>query len=277
MLKASWGGGGRGMRVVETEEALAPAIESARREALSAFGNDEVHLEKLVRRARHVEVQILADCHGGAVHLFERDCSVQRRNQKVVERAPAPYLDEASRTLLCEAALRLARAANYTHAGTVEFLMDVDTGAFYFIEVNPRIQVEHTVTEEVTGIDIVKAQIRITEGARIGSPESMVPLQEAIRLNGHALQCRVTTEDPENGFAPDYGRITAYRSAAGLGVRLDGGTAYSGAVITPTTIPCWSRSPPGAIPRQRRPAAWTAPCASSASAGCRQTWPFSRT
>ncbi|MEZ5611709.1 MAG: pyruvate carboxylase [Rhodocyclaceae bacterium] len=258
MLKASWGGGGRGMRVVESEEELAPAMESARREALAAFGNDEVYLEKLVRRARHVEVQVLADQHGGAVHLFERDCSVQRRNQKVVERAPAPYLDEATRSELCEAALRLARAANYTHAGTVEFLMDVDTGAFYFIEVNPRIQVEHTVTEEVTGIDIVKAQIRITEGARIGSPESMVPLQEAIRLNGHALQCRVTTEDPENGFAPDYGRITAYRSAAGLGVRLDGGTAYSGAVITPyydsllVKVTTWGNTAPEAASRMDR-------------------------
>ncbi|MEQ1438803.1 pyruvate carboxylase [Fontimonas sp. SYSU GA230001] len=233
MLKASWGGGGRGMRVIESEADLATQIDVARREALSAFGNDEVYLEKLVRRARHVEVQILGDLQGNLVHLFERDCSVQRRNQKVVERAPAPYLDEAQRAELCAAALRLGRAVNYSHAGTVEFLMDADTGRFYFIEVNPRIQVEHTVTEEITGIDIVKAQIRITEGAAIGTEACGVPAQDGIALNGHALQCRVTTEDPENNFTPDYGRLTAYRSAAGFGVRLDGGTAYSGAVITP--------------------------------------------
>jgi len=233
MLKASWGGGGRGMRVVENADELGPAMEVARREARAAFGNDEVYLEKLVRRARHVEVQVLGDRHGTRVHLFERDCSVQRRNQKVVERAPAPYLDAQTREALCAAALRLAAAANYTHAGTVEFLMDADDGQFYFIEVNPRIQVEHTVTEQITGVDIVKAQIRITEGAHIGTPESFVPAQADIRMNGHALQCRVTTEDPENNFTPDYGKIAAYRSAAGFGIRLDAGTAYSGAVITP--------------------------------------------
>ena len=233
MLKASWGGGGRGMRVVENADELAGALEVARREALAAFGNDEVYLEKLVRRARHVEVQILADRHGNRVHLFERDCSVQRRNQKVVERAPAPYLNDDTRASLCAAALRLAEAANYTHAGTVEFLMDADTGAFYFIEVNPRIQVEHTVTEQVTGVDIVKAQIRVTEGHKIGDEASFVPKQADIKLSGHALQCRVTTEDPENAFTPDYGKISVYRSAAGFGIRLDAGTAYSGAVITP--------------------------------------------
>jgi pyruvate carboxylase len=239
MLKASWGGGGRGMRVIESEADLSEQLDMARREALAAFGNDEMYLEKLVRRARHVEVQILGDRHGNLVHLFERDCTVQRRNQKVVERAPAPYLDDASRAELCEAALRLGRAVGYTHAGTVEFLMDADTEQFYFIEVNPRIQVEHTVTEQVTGIDIVKAQIRICEGAMIGNhaidgiPLAGVPAQQDIRLNGHALQCRVTTEDPENNFTPDYGRLTAYRSAAGFGVRLDGGTAYAGAIITP--------------------------------------------
>ena len=233
MLKASWGGGGRGMRVVENEAELAPALDVARRESLAAFGNDEVYLEKLVRRARHVEVQVMGDRHGHLVHLFERDCTVQRRNQKVVERAPAPYLDAATRQELCESALRLARAANYTHAGTVEFLMDADTCKFYFIEVNPRIQVEHTVTEQITGVDIVKAQIRVTEGYRIGEEESFVPLQADIRMSGHALQCRVTTEDPENNFTPDYGKITVYRSAAGFGIRLDAGTAYSGAMITP--------------------------------------------
>lgn len=233
MLKASWGGGGRGMRVVENEDELPGALEVARREAKAAFGNDEVYLEKLVRRARHVEVQVLADLHGDMVHLFERDCTVQRRNQKVVERAPAPYLNDATRQALCESALKLARAAKYTHAGTVEFLMDADSGAFYFIEVNPRIQVEHTVTEQITGVDIVKAQIRVTEGHRIGNEESFVPKQSDIRMSGHALQCRVTTEDPENNFTPDYGKMSVYRSAAGFGIRLDAGTAYSGAVITP--------------------------------------------
>ena len=233
MLKASWGGGGRGMRVIESEADLDVQIDVARREAKSAFGNDEVYLEKLVRRARHVEVQILGDRHGQRVHLFERDCSVQRRNQKVVEQAPAPYLDAETRAALCASALKLADAVDYTHAGTVEFLMDADTGAFYFIEVNPRIQVEHTVTEQVTGIDIVRAQIRITEGQRIGTEACGVPAQSDISLRGHALQCRVTTEDPENHFTPDYGRLGVYRSAAGFGVRLDAGTAYSGAVITP--------------------------------------------
>jgi pyruvate carboxylase len=271
MLKASWGGGGRGMRVIETEQDLLSQLPVARREAMAAFGNDEVYLEKLVRRARHVEVQILGDLHGNIVHLFERDCSVQRRNQKVVERAPAPYLSAAQRSELCESALRLARAVSYTHAGTVEFLQDADTGKFYFIEVNPRIQVEHTVTEMVTGIDIVKAQIRINDGARIGQsddlrapdrtvlePGSGVPAQADIRLNGHALQCRVTTEDPENGFTPDYGRITAYRSASGFGIRLDGGTAYAGAVITPfydsllVKVTAWAGTPEEAIRRMDR-------------------------
>jgi len=175
MLKASWGGGGRGMRVIEDETSLEAELPVARREALAAFGNDEVYLEKLVRNARHVEVQIIGDQHGQVVHLFERDCSVQRRNQKVVERAPAPYLDDVQRKMLCDSAIRLMQAVHYTHAGTVEFLMDGDTGEFYFIEVNPRIQVEHTVTEQVTGIDIVKAQIHISEGAKIGTPESGIP------------------------------------------------------------------------------------------------------
>ena len=257
MLKASWGGGGRGMRAIESEADLAPMIEVARREAAAAFGNDEVYLEKLVRRARHVEVQILGDTHGNRVHLFERDCSVQRRNQKVVERAPAPYMDESLRAELCESALRLAQATDYTHAGTVEYLLDADTGRFYFIEVNPRIQVEHTVTEEVTGVDIVKAQIRVTEGACIGE-DDLLPAQDQIRLNGHALQCRVTTEDPENNFTPDYGKISVYRSAAGGGIRLDAGTAYSGAVITPyydsllVKVTAWGHGPDEAAARMDR-------------------------
>ncbi len=233
MLKASWGGGGRGMRVIESPAELLEQIDAGRREAEAAFGNGEVYLEKLVQRARHVEVQILGDRHGNVVHLFERDCSLQRRNQKVVERAPAPYLDAAKRQEICQAALALCQAANYVGAGTVEFLMDADSGAFYFIEVNPRIQVEHTVTEEVTGIDIVKAQIQIALGGHIGQEsETGVPPQDAIQLRGHAMQCRITTEDPESNFKPDYGRITAYRGATGFGIRLDGGTAYSGAVIT---------------------------------------------
>jgi pyruvate carboxylase len=231
MLKASWGGGGRGMRIIEDASALHELVAAARREAKAAFGNDEVYLEKLVRRARHVEVQILGDAHGNLVHLWERDCTVQRRNQKVVERAPTVFLDLDARRALCELGLQIGRAVNYRNAGTVEFLQDADTGRFYFIEVNPRIQVEHTVTEVVTGIDIVKAQIRVAEGAVIGTLESGVPAQDEIRVTGHAMQCRITTEDPENNFIPDYGRITAYRSPAGFGIRLDAGTAYSGAFI----------------------------------------------
>ncbi len=258
MCKASWGGGGRGMRIVRDQDELLEQVSSGRREADAAFGNDEMFLEKLVERARHVEVQILGDTHGNIVHLFERDCSLQRRNQKVIERAPAAYLDEARRKELCDMAVQLARRANYSNAGTAEFLMDVDTGAFYFIEVNPRIQVEHTVTEVVTGIDIVKAQIRIAAGAQIGDPGSGVPPQEEIRLNGHALQCRVTTEDPENQFIPDYGRITAYRGATGFGIRLDGGTAYSGAIITPfydsllEKVTAWAPGPEEAALRMDR-------------------------
>ena len=259
MLKASWGGGGRGMRPIHSESDLQDSVMASRREAKAAFGNDELFLEKLVERARHVEVQILGDSHGNAVHLFERDCTVQRRNQKVVERAPAPYLDDDQRAQLCELGLKIARHANYQGAGTVEFLMDKDTGAYYFIEVNPRIQVEHTVTEEITGIDIVKSQITIAQGGRIGHlDETCVPAQKDIHLNGHALQCRITTEDPRNNFIPDYGRITAYRGATGFGVRLDGGTAYSGAVITRyydsllEKVTCWAPSPHEAIMRMDR-------------------------
>ncbi len=259
MLKASWGGGGRGMRPIESETGLIDAVMSAKREAKSAFGKDEVYLEKLVRRARHVEVQLLGDSHGNLVHLFERDCSIQRRHQKVIERAPAPYLDEATRQALCESALKIGDATEYRGAGTVEFLMDADTGAFYFIEVNPRIQVEHTVTEVVTGLDIVKAQIRIAEGGHIGRiDETGIPEQSAIGLDGHALQCRLTTENPENNFIPDYGRITAYRGAMGFGIRVDGGTAYSGAVVTRFYDPmlekvtAWAPSPQEAIARMDR-------------------------
>jgi pyruvate carboxylase len=233
MLKASWGGGGRGMRVIREASAVSEAVELARREALSAFGNDELYFEKYAEHARHIEVQILGDVHGTIVQLGERDCTLQRRHQKVLEECPARHLDPVLRAALGEAALTLARSVDYENAGTVEFLVDVAAGRFYFIEVNPRIQVEHTVTEMVTGIDLVKAQIRIAEGAAIGTPASGVPAQDEIRVNGHALQCRVTTEDPQNGFTPTYGQITAYRPATGFGVRLDGGTAYSGAIVTP--------------------------------------------
>ena len=258
MLKASWGGGGCGMRVIETAKDLPDMVAAAKREAQAAFGNGEVYLEKLVRRARHVEVQVLGDADGTLVHLFERDCSVQRRNQKVVERAPAVYLTSDERQGLCDVALKLAKAADYRNAGTVEFLMDADTGAFYFIEVNPRIQVEHTITEVVTGIDIVKAQIRIAAGATIGTEESGVPAQDGIHLSGHAIQCRLTTEDPDNNFIPDYGRIAAYRGANGFGIRLDGGTAFSGALITRhydsllEKVVAWAPTPDEAIARMDR-------------------------
>jgi pyruvate carboxylase len=258
MLKASWGGGGRGTRVVADEAQLEELLPVCRREAQAAFGNDEVYLEKLVQRARHVEVQILGDRHGNLVHLFERDCTVQRRHQKVVERAPAVFLSETQRAELCAAALAISRAARYVNAGTVEFLQDADSGRFYFIEVNPRIQVEHTVTECATGIDLVKAQIRIAAGARIGEPESGVPPQSGIHLSAHALQCRITSEDPENNFIPDYGKITAYRSPAGFGVRLDAGTAYTGAIITRSydsllvKVTAWSPTPEETIARMHR-------------------------
>jgi pyruvate carboxylase len=231
MLKASWGGGGRGMRPINSEDELEAKVREGRREAEAAFGNGEGYLEKMILRARHVEVQILGDKQGNCWHLWERDCTVQRRNQKVVERAPAPYLTAEQREAVCEMAKRICAFVNYECAGTVEFLMDMDTEQFYFIEVNPRVQVEHTVTEEVTGIDIVQAQILIEEGKSL--PEATgVASQAEVKLNGHALQCRVTTEDPLNNFIPDYGRLTAYRSATGNGIRLDGGTAYAGSVIT---------------------------------------------
>lgn len=259
MIKASWGGGGRGMRVVEEAEQLAPLIAEARRESHLAFGNDEVYLEKLVRNARHVEVQILGDLHGTLVHLFERDCSVQRRHQKVVERAPAPYLDAENRAVICNAALRLCREVNYVGAGTVEFLMDSDTGEFYFIEVNPRIQVEHTVTEQVTGVDIIRAQLLIAQGVRIGFPDaSGVPAQQEIKLNGHALQCRITCENPWQAFAPDFGRITAYSPPGGPGIRIDGGIISAGVTISQhydsllEKLTVWGSSPVEAAQRAAR-------------------------
>ncbi|MEM6303641.1 MAG: pyruvate carboxylase [Pseudomonadota bacterium] len=231
MLKASWGGGGRGMRPINGEAELEEKVLEGRREAEAAFGNGEGYLEKMILKARHVEVQILGDKHGEIYHLYERDCSVQRRNQKVVERAPAPYLTDDQRAELCELGRKICAHVSYECAGTVEFLMDMEDGKFYFIEVNPRVQVEHTVTEEVTGIDIVQAQILIAEGKTIAEATGKAS-QDEVQLNGHALQTRITTEDPQNNFIPDYGRITAFREATGMGIRLDGGTAYSGGVIT---------------------------------------------
>ncbi|EKD59718.1 MAG: hypothetical protein ACD_54C01177G0001, partial [uncultured bacterium] len=257
MLKASWGGGGRGMRPILGPDELIDKVREGRREAEAAFGNGEGYLEKMIIRARHVEVQILGDKHGAIYHLFERDCTVQRRNQKVVERAPAPYLTEAQRAEVCDLGRRICAHVGYECAGTVEFLMDMDSQQFYFIEVNPRVQVEHTVTEQVTGIDIVQAQILIAEGKTLAEATGK-SRQEEIQLNGHALQCRVTTEDPQNNFIPDYGRLTAYRSATGMGIRLDGGTAYAGGVITRyydsllVKVTAWAQTPDAAIRRMDR-------------------------
>jgi len=233
MLKAAKGGGGRGMRMVDNVEQLAGALDSAQREAKNAFGSDEVFVEKLVRRARHIEVQLLGDDHGNLMHLFERDCSVQRRHQKVVEVAPAPNLPASIVKQLYEAALAIGNSVGYRAAGTVEFLYDTEAEKFYFIEVNPRIQVEHTVTEEITGIDLVRAQILVAMGHKLGDQAVGLPDQAEVRATGFAIQCRVTTEDPTNQFRPDYGRITHYRSAGGLGIRLDAGSAFSGAVVNP--------------------------------------------
>ena len=257
MLKASWGGGGRGMRRVEGPDELEAKVAEGRREAEAAFGSGEGYLERVIERARHVEVQILGDAEGNVYHLYERDCSVQRRNQKVVERAPAPYLSDAQREQVCGLGRRIAEAVGYVNAGTVEFLQDMQSGEFFFIEVNPRIQVEHTVTEEVTGIDIVRAQILIAEGRSLMEATG-VASQYDVHLDGHAIQCRITTEDPTNSFVPDYGRITAYRGATGMGIRLDGGTAYSGAVITRyydsllEKVTAWAPTPEAAIARMDR-------------------------
>ncbi|MBI3840122.1 MAG: pyruvate carboxylase [Planctomycetia bacterium] len=233
LVKAAKGGGGRGMRVVNEPQELASALEQAQRESQAAFDNSDVFLEKYIQRPRHIEVQMIGDKHGNLVHLYERDCSVQRRHQKVVEIAPAMNLDSNLRDAMCNSALRIGKAVGYESAGTVEFLVDAETGKHYFIEVNPRIQVEHTVTEAVTGVDIVKCQILVAEGRSLADPEIGLASQQSVRTYGYALQCRVTTEDPENRFLPDYGRIAHYRSAGGMGVRLDAGTAFSGAMVTP--------------------------------------------
>jgi pyruvate carboxylase len=231
IVKASMGGGGRGMRVVHNAEQLSARLEEAQGEAKSAFGDASVFLEKYLPHARHIEVQIIGDEHGNLLHLHERDCSVQRRHQKVVEVAPAFNLADKIRAEISDAAVQIARTAKYQNAGTVEFLYDVDSSKWYFIEVNPRIQVEHTVTEMVTGLDLVRAQILVAQGEKLHEKPLDFPKQDKIPLYGAALQCRVTTEDPEKNFAPDYGKISTYRSPAGFGIRLDGGTAYSGAVL----------------------------------------------
>ena len=233
IIKAAFGGGGRGMRVVTKPGDLVDLLDEAQGEAGRAFGNPAVFLERYIPRAKHIEVQILGDKHGRVVHLHERDCSVQRRHQKVIEIAPSIGLDKQIRAELCDAAVKLCREIRYDNAGTVEFLYDQDTKEWFFIEMNPRIQVEHTVTEVITGIDLVRSQILIADGKPMHGAEVGIPAQEDIPRNGFAVQCRITTEDPENKFQPDYGRILTYRSAGGFGVRLDGGMGYGGAVITP--------------------------------------------
>jgi len=232
MLKAVSGGGGRGMRVVRSDEDLSSAFVEARSEAFTAFGDDTVFLEKFIEAPKHIEVQVLGDEEGNLVHLYERDCSVQRRFQKVVEFAPSCGLREETRQALFDHALAVTRQVGYHNAGTVEFLLDKEEN-IYFIEVNPRIQVEHTITEQVTGIDIVSCQIQIARGYRLSDPEISIESQESIRCTGYAVQCRITTEDPENGFQPDYGTLIHYRSAAGFGIRLDVGAAYTGARVSP--------------------------------------------
>ncbi len=232
MLKAAAGGGGRGMRIVRTKEELLPQFRSARSEAAKAFGIDDIFIEKYLENPKHIEVQILGDKYGNIVHLYERDCSIQRRHQKVIEFTPALCLTEEQRQAICGDALKIARAVDYRSAGTVEFLVDKD-GHHYFIEMNPRIQVEHTVSEIVTGVDIVQDQILIAQGYSLDSTEIAIPNQESIKVTGHAIQCRITTEDPANEFMPDTGIIENYRSPGGFGIRLDGGNGFEGSEITP--------------------------------------------
>ncbi|MBI5914120.1 MAG: ATP-grasp domain-containing protein, partial [Bacteroidetes bacterium] len=254
ILKAAAGGGGRGMRVCRSEEELLKNYPEARKEALNAFGDDTVFLEKFIENPKHIEVQILGDNAGKIVHLFERDCSVQRRFQKVVEIAPSLNLGQETRNRLYDYALKIARSVRYNNAGTVEFLVDNSENVF-FIEVNPRIQVEHTVTEEVTGIDIVRSQILIAEGYRLGDAKLRIGRQKDVECHGFAIQCRITTEKPAENFQPDYGTIIAYRSPAGFGIRLDGGNAYAGSKISPyfdsllVKVTSWGRTFEGACER----------------------------
>lgn len=232
IIKAVNGGGGRGMRSVNSAAEVEQAYSMAKSEALKSFGSDEIYLEKYLQDPKHIEVQILGDEQGEVMHLFERDCSVQRRHQKLVEMAPATFVAPELRKKICDAAVKLMKNVNYVSAGTVEFLVTGDE-KFYFIEVNPRIQVEHTVTEAITGIDIVQSQIKIAEGYGLHSPEIDIPPQKKLAYRGEAIQCRITTEDPGNQFMPDTGKLIAYRSGGGMGIRLDAGNAFTGAVITP--------------------------------------------
>lgn len=257
MLKAASGGGGRGMRVIREANELKAAFNSSKREALNAFGDDTVFLEKFVENPKHIEIQIVADNFGNTVHLFERDCSVQRRYQKVIEFAPSYDLKQETKDALYKYAIDICKAVDYNNIGTVEFLVD-DDDSIYFIEVNPRIQVEHTVTEVVTNIDLVKTQLFIAGGYKLADQQIKIPNQEAVKVTGYALQCRITTEDPQNDFKPDYGKITTYRSAAGFGIRLDAGSLYQGAVVSPffdsmlVKITANSRTLDGACRKMRR-------------------------
>ena len=232
ILKAAAGGGGRGMRRCDKPEEVKPAFELVRNEALKSFGNDDIFIEKFLVDPKHIEVQVLADQYGNCYHIGERDCSLQRRYQKVVEFAPAFSVDETIREKIRNDAVKIAKSVGYVNAGTLEFLVD-SSGEYYFIEMNPRIQVEHTVTEMVSGIDLVRAQILIAEGYPLSTPEIGLTCQEDVHIQGYAIQCRVTTEDPANNFAPDNGKITAYRTGGGYGVRLDGGNATTGTVVSP--------------------------------------------
>ncbi|KFX91551.1 hypothetical protein O988_07708 [Pseudogymnoascus sp. VKM F-3808] len=236
IIKAAYGGGGRGMRVVREQESLKESFDRATSEAKSAFGNGTVFVERFLDKPKHIEVQLLGDNHGNIVHLYERDCSVQRRHQKVVELAPAKDLPQEVREALLNDAVKLAKSVNYRNAGTAEFLVD-QQNRYYFIEINPRIQVEHTITEEITGIDIIAAQIQIAAGATL---PQLGLTQDRISTRGFAIQCRITTEDPSKQFSPDTGKIEVYRSAGGNGVRLDGGNGFAGAVITPCTYYLYS-------------------------------------
>ena len=257
MIKAAAGGGGRGMRIVHREADLIEAFHSAKNEAKKAFGIEDIFVEKYLEKPKHIEVQILGDQHGNMVHLYERDCSIQRRHQKLIEFTPAISLSEEKRQAICDDALKIASAVNYSNAGTVEFLVDKH-GNHYFIEMNPRIQVEHTVTEMITGYDLVQSQILIAQGYPLHSEEVGIPSQEAIEIRGFAIQCRVTTEDPTNNFAPDTGKIDVYRTGSGFGIRLDGGNGYTGAVVSPyydsllVKVTSWSRTFEDAIRKSIR-------------------------
>jgi len=257
MLKAASGGGGRGMRVIRSKEELKNAFNESRRESLNAFGDDTVFLEKYVENPKHIEIQIVADAYGEIVHLFERDCSVQRRYQKVIEYAPSFGLEQEVKDKLYAYAIKICKAVDYNNIGTVEFLLDED-GSIYFIEVNPRIQVEHTVTEIVTNIDLVKTQIFIAGGYKLSDKQIKIPNQEAVQVTGFALQCRITTEDPTNDFKPDYGVISTYRSASGFGIRLDAGSLYQGVNVSPffdsmlVKVSASSRTLDGACRKMRR-------------------------